>query len=298
MHLKRWITGLSALPFLIYLVYLGGAPFILLVGIACVCSLWEYFRIITNADRPMMYNAVTFWGYLVSIAILISAQIAGPASVLGLIALNFVLAGVFSVFIYKTNPAVVQIIQKQILGIVYIPLSLSFLVVIRHEPEGMIWIFLLLAIIFAGDISAFYVGTYLGRHKLSPAISPGKTIEGAIGGLAANLVAGAIGKFFFFPAILILNDQVAIPIHNNDIAPVVFNDAQSLVHGDSAPLGAQGGLLHHAAGRSTDMECSHGELGSGFADGLRGDNADRLSHFHPVQGRHIATVTFDADSVF
>jgi phosphatidate cytidylyltransferase len=198
-HLKRWITGLSALPFLIYLVYLGGAPFILLVGIAGVCSLWEYFRIIFNADRRMMYNAVTIWGYLVSIAILISAQVGGPASVLGLIALNLILAGAFSVFIYKTNPAVVEIIQKQVLGIVYIPLSLSFLVVIRQESGGMIWIFLLLAIIFAGDISAFYVGSYLGRHKLSPAISPGKTIEGAAGGLFANLLAGVVGKIFFFP---------------------------------------------------------------------------------------------------
>ena len=199
MHLKRWITGLSALPFLIYLVYLGGAPFVLLVGIACVCSLWEYYRIIFNADRRMMYNAVTIWGFLVSIAVLISAHIAGPASVLGLIALNLILAGVFSIFIYKTNPAVVKIIEKQVLGIVYIPLSLSFLIVIRQEPGGMTWIFLLLAIIFAGDISAFYVGSYLGRHKLSPAISPGKTIEGAVGGLLANLLAGAVGKFFFFP---------------------------------------------------------------------------------------------------
>ena len=63
----------------------------------------------------------------------------------------------------------------------------------------MTWIFLLLAIIFAGDVSAFYVGSYLGRHKLSPAISPGKTIEGAVGGLLANLLAGAVGKFFFYP---------------------------------------------------------------------------------------------------
>ena len=70
MHLKRWITGLCALPFLIFLVYLGGAAFILLVGIACVCSLWEYDRIVFNADRRMMYNAVTFLAYVISLGIL------------------------------------------------------------------------------------------------------------------------------------------------------------------------------------------------------------------------------------
>ncbi len=201
MHLKRWITGLSALPFLIFLVYLGGAPFILLVGIACVCSLWEYYRIVFNADRRMMVNAVTLWGYLISSGILIAAYLAGPESVLVLVALNLVLAGLLSVFIYKTNPAVVEIIQKQVMGVIYIALSLSFLVTIRLEPGGMTWIFFLLAIIFAGDISAYYVGSYLGRHKLSPAISPGKTVEGAIGGLAANLLVGAIGKYLFLQAL-------------------------------------------------------------------------------------------------
>ncbi len=201
MHLKRWITGLSALPFLIFLVYLGGSPFILLVGVACVCSLWEYHRIVFNADRRLMYNAVTFWGYMISIGVLIAAFVGGAESVVALVSLNLILAGVISVFMYRTNPAVVEVIQKQATGVVYIPLSLSFLVVIRHEPEGMTWIFLLLAIIFAGDISAFYVGSYLGRHKLSPAISPGKTIEGAIGGLAANLLAGAVGKYLFLPAV-------------------------------------------------------------------------------------------------
>ena len=201
MHLKRWITGLSALPFLILLVYLGGAPFILLVSIACVCSLWEYNRIVFNADRRMMYNAVTFWGYLISLGILVAAYAAGPPSVIFLVALNLVFSGVFSVFIYKTNPAVVEIIQKQVMGVVYIPLSLSLLVTIRHQPEGLTWIFFLLAIIFAGDISAYYVGSYLGRRKLSPAISPGKTIEGAIGGLVANLLIGVVGKYFFFPTL-------------------------------------------------------------------------------------------------
>jgi phosphatidate cytidylyltransferase len=65
----------------------------------------------------------------------------------------------------------------------------------------MVWIFFLLAIIFVGDISAYYVGSYLGRRKLSPAISPGKTVEGAIGGIAGNLLAGIIGKYFFLPSL-------------------------------------------------------------------------------------------------
>ena len=201
MHLKRWITGLSALPFLIFLIYLGGVPFILLIGFVCGCSLWEYYRIVFNAAPQIMFNPVIWWGYLISLCILIAAHVAGPQSVLAFVALNLILAGLISVFIYKTNPAVVDIIQKQVLGVVYIPLSLSFLVTIRHDPDGMVWIFFLLAIIFAGDISAYYVGSYLGRRKLSPAISPGKTVEGAIGGIAGNLLAGIIGKYFFLPSL-------------------------------------------------------------------------------------------------
>jgi hypothetical protein len=45
-HLKRWITGLLALPVLITCVIAGGAAFSLLVGAAGVVSLWEYFRIV------------------------------------------------------------------------------------------------------------------------------------------------------------------------------------------------------------------------------------------------------------
>jgi phosphatidate cytidylyltransferase len=106
-----------------------------------------------------------------------------------------------SVFLFKTNPRIGLVIQKQVLGIIYIPLSLSLLAAIRSQPDGMGFIFLLLAVIFAGDTSAFYVGSYLGRHKLSPAISPGKTVEGALGGLSGNLLAGSIGIAFFMPSI-------------------------------------------------------------------------------------------------
>jgi phosphatidate cytidylyltransferase len=54
-------------------------------------------------------------------------------------------------------------------------------------------------VVFLGDTGAFYVGSYLGRHKLSPIVSPNKTIEGAFGGIAANLSVGAFFKYFFIP---------------------------------------------------------------------------------------------------
>jgi phosphatidate cytidylyltransferase len=200
-HLKRWITGLVALPFLIFLVYWGGIPFLVLISLACICSLWEYFRIVFNAEQQALSNAILWWGYCLSLLMLGAAHFDGMRSVVMVLAFNLIIVGLFSVFIYKTNPRVGDIIQKQIQGIVYVPLLLSFLVVIRQEPDGMGWIFLLLAIIFAGDTSAYYMGSYLGRHKLNPAVSPGKTIEGAVGGLIGNLLAGLVGIFLFFPVL-------------------------------------------------------------------------------------------------
>jgi phosphatidate cytidylyltransferase len=182
-------------------VYIGGFPFIILVGFACVCSLWEYYRIVFNADGEILYGVVVWWGYIVGLAVIVAAHIANSDSVLVVLALDLVIVGLMSIFLYKSNPSIVNVIPKQVQGIVYIPLLLSFLVSIRRDPDGMTWVFLLLAIIFAGDISAYYVGSNLGRHKLNPAISPGKTVEGAVGGLAGNLLVGSIGKFFFLPAL-------------------------------------------------------------------------------------------------
>ncbi len=199
MHLKRWITALAALPLLIFLVYIGGIGFILLVGFAGTCSLWEYYRIVFNADSRVMSGALVWWGYFIGLGLIAGGYYLGLNAVVVLLAVNLVVAGLISVLTFKHNPTVIEIIQKQVQGIVYIPFLLCFLVLIRRDPRGMIWIFLILAIIFAGDISAYYFGSYLGRHKLNPAVSPGKTIEGAIGGLVGNLLAGCVVVYFFLP---------------------------------------------------------------------------------------------------
>ncbi|MGD9238919.1 MAG: phosphatidate cytidylyltransferase [Desulfobacterales bacterium] len=201
MHLKRWITGLVALPVLIFLVYKGSFLFTILISLAGLVALWEYYRIVFNSEVRPISRIILYWGYGIGFALIWSTFLAGPDLTLSVIGLNLLVVALISLFQFKTDHTVLEVIIRQLQGLIYIPLLLSFLILIRAGSSGMIWIFLLLAVIFAGDTSAYYVGSYLGRHKLSPAVSPGKTIEGSIGGLAANLVVGAIGKYFFLPEI-------------------------------------------------------------------------------------------------
>jgi phosphatidate cytidylyltransferase len=86
-----------------------------------------------------------------------------------------------------------------LLGILYIPLLLSHLVLLREMPLGVQWIFLLLVIVMAGDTAAFYVGSSLGKRKLYPLVSPNKSIEGMFGGLAGSVAGAFLARATFFP---------------------------------------------------------------------------------------------------
>lgn len=64
-----------------------------------------------------------------------------------------------------------------------------YLLLVRRLPHGLEWTLLLLLGTFATDTGAYAIGRLLGRHKLAPRVSPGKTIEGAVGGLVAAVAA-------------------------------------------------------------------------------------------------------------
>jgi len=88
-----------------------------------------------------------------------------------------------------------------ILGLVYVPFLLGHLIPLRMLPQGREWIFLTLITIMSCDSFAYFVGRALGRHKLYPAVSPNKTIEGALGGLFGAVLAVLIVKYTFLPEI-------------------------------------------------------------------------------------------------
>ncbi len=202
MHWKRWITALVALPLLILLILKGGSTlFTLAIAGVATIALWEYYRIVFTGHTPAVPLYSSLWSYAAGVAVVWTMPTHGFQSLTALLIVYLIGAAIFSIFRFPLSQDAPVVVLKQVFGIVYIPISLAFLVLLYNGDDGIHWIFLLLLVVAAGDTGAFYVGTYLGRHKLAPAVSPKKTVEGAIGGLAANLAACFAYSLLFLPAI-------------------------------------------------------------------------------------------------
>lgn len=85
------------------------------------------------------------------------------------------------------------------LGISYVAILVHF-VWLRHLTDGSFWIAFVVANGMASDTGAYFVGRALGRRKLLPRVSPNKTVEGALGNLAAAALVGALAWWLVFPA--------------------------------------------------------------------------------------------------
>ena len=198
MHAKRWITGIIAFPLLVGLIFKGGpAAFALLIAAVAVLAFWEYLRIVLPPLRSSYARIIPLLGLALAPALVWGAYSRSWSLMLGVIVGNLLIAALISLPCFKSDPLVGETVIKQGLGMIYLPLLLSYLVLIRNGADGAAWIFVTLCVVFAGDTGAFYVGTYMGQHKLCPAVSPKKTIEGSLGGLLSNLFVGLLLKVFF-----------------------------------------------------------------------------------------------------
>jgi phosphatidate cytidylyltransferase len=77
-------------------------------------------------------------------------------------------------------------------GALYLGWIGAYFISLRNLPEGMWWVLLALPSVWLADSAAYLVGSRFGRHKLSPRLSPKKTWEGYLGGVAAGILGGAL----------------------------------------------------------------------------------------------------------
>ncbi len=199
---QRIITSIWFVSLLVIVVWFGRGPgFTALIVIFGILAALEFYRMVAAAKvLPLTYFGLTWT------ALLILSRNSELLSALQSY-FNPALFTPFLLTLAVVPPLIWCLSRRQkegafaswvwtIAGILYIGWLLSHLVALRGLEGGRNWIFFVLFVTWASDTTAFFTGRKLGRHKLAPSISPGKTWEGSIGGIGAAI---AMSILFFTP---------------------------------------------------------------------------------------------------
>ena len=194
---QRIFTALVALPLLVLCVwYANYGIFAGVIFIVTALALHEFFAMALPVGRKLENAMAVVAGVACSVGVVYSEG--HQALLLSLVAPALFLFLVY-LFRFRDIPSVAKDLALSLLGVVYIPLLLSHATMLRGLPAGKDWVLLVLAVVMASDTLAYFVGKGIGKHRLYEAVSPNKTIEGALGGLAGSVIGAALCQAWFFP---------------------------------------------------------------------------------------------------
>jgi phosphatidate cytidylyltransferase len=237
---SRVLITVIGVPIVLGIVYLGGWWLFGLVLVAALVALHELY-VMARGLRPLVLA-----GYAGALATLLGAQLGGAAWMVGGFMLTLVLAFLLYGIAETRQPATVTM-SATVLGVAWIALGLGSLVLLRDVPEhGRLAVFTLLLAVFADDTFAYLVGRVIGRHKLAPALSPGKTWEGFVAGTAAAIAVAFFAlyeqDFLTIPESILLGAAIALAGATGDLfESALKRDLQ--VKDSGHLLGGHGGML-------------------------------------------------------
>ena len=212
---KRVITALWGIPLLVALVWFDKPLpwFTVLVAIWGVLATFEFYRLVTASKVPPL----TYFGLIWTLLFILSRNSDLRAILEAHFDLNLLTPLLLTSAVMLSLIWLLRRPQKEkaftswawtIAGILYVGWLLSYLVALRGLDDaqtvlddGRNWVFFALFITFASDTAAFFTGSALGRHRLAPHISPGKTWEGTSGGILGAII---VSLFFILPTPLTL----------------------------------------------------------------------------------------------
>ncbi|MEM9634702.1 MAG: phosphatidate cytidylyltransferase [Pseudomonadota bacterium] len=178
-----WLRLISAVilgPLVLLITYWGGVPYKLLILVAAILFLWEWFTITGTPERSLTALAGFLSLILLSVFDYLSMPLGGFAVLIAGTIATFAFGG-FS----RTGRWAAE-------GVLYSGLALYALLSVREGSNGLLFSFFLLIVIWATDIFAYFTGRALGGPKLWKKVSPKKTWSGAVGGLVISTLLGAI----------------------------------------------------------------------------------------------------------
>lgn len=202
----RAISAVIALSILVVALYIGKEKGIYaLTFFAVARSAYEVARMFFAVSYPPFVKR--FFVALALIVFLIITIDQLQHAVNFAIIFSFVIVASFGVVFHKYFKDLDQIltfVAKTCLGLVYTTFLPATVIWMTKADYGLQWFLCLLAVVFAGDIGAYLFGTTFGKTKIAPALSPNKSVQGALGGLLFSVGAGCAFQFFIPTAPLLV----------------------------------------------------------------------------------------------
>ncbi|WP_313999080.1 phosphatidate cytidylyltransferase [uncultured Paenibacillus sp.] len=182
---QRIVTGVLAGLAFAMLVVLGGWYYKGLLLILALIGFYEYIRL----NGYPLRDPLALLGLIGMLAIAAPLQDMGLPRVPPETIVWSLMFALLAVTVLTKNRATLDGSALMLMGAVYVGFGFSAMMAVRGiEPGGLFLSALTFGAIWASDAGAYFVGKTVGRHKLWPAISPNKTIEGALGGVLLSLI--------------------------------------------------------------------------------------------------------------
>jgi phosphatidate cytidylyltransferase len=200
--LKRWLTGIILVPMLLIVIWFGPKEiFAAIIIFFILGGVWEYNHMVFGNS----FVREKIEGLIFAIIIPLLAFKGDDQYILAALAFSVLIVFISFVLSIKESNFDFLSVVKVIFGIMYIPFLMSYFISLRMMDNGKEWIFFVLILAFVGDIVALYVGKYFGKHKLTPLVSPGKTVEGLVGLVIGSTVACLIFSYYLFPGVSLIH---------------------------------------------------------------------------------------------
>lgn len=244
---QRLLSAAVGVPLLIAVIVAGGTLYNVILALALGGAVAEF---LLAAGLQWRQPVLWLWALTAALLPLVASQAVAPDALLaGAILLWLALL----VVVTESRTDLRGWLLAAAAGL-YVGWLGQHLALLRQLNDGRGWVFLAIFTTFASDTGAYVVGRLAGRHPLAPAVSPNKTVEGAIGGLViaaltVPVLARLLGLGRTWPALLVAGAGMSMVAQLGDLAEsalkraLAIKDAGRLVPGHGGLLDRLDSLL-------------------------------------------------------
>lgn len=198
--LKRFFSGAWLVALLAVGLVVGGWVLLALLLITSLTGVRELYQAVGTKRETIpssRYDALALCGYISTV--LLYAVIGLKLGYMWILLTIFVCV-LMSMTVYVVKyPAYEPIdIMSTIFGVVYIPLMLATIYLLRQSSFGEWKVWMVFICSWVCDTCAYCVGSLIGKHKMAPVLSPKKSIEGAVGGVVGSILASGLFAVAFY----------------------------------------------------------------------------------------------------